>query len=83
MKIGNIEITGRGWPWQYVEPHWSTQLDKTVGQRFGWNPFDVKGMGRFGGGWAFKFGVTISRSMADWVIDLGIGSVRITKKKPK
>ena len=81
MRIRNIEITARGWPWQYVNPHWASNLDKTTGQRFGWNPFSVKGMGRFGGGWAFKFGIVISSSLKDWVIDLGIGGIRIMYRK--
>lgn len=81
MKFGNIRITASGWPWQKVGGHWASNLDKTTGQTYGWNPFSVKGMGRFGGGWAFKFGITASRSLRDWVIDLGIGSIRIVKKE--
>ena len=73
-----LKITARGWPWQHVSPHWASNLDKTAGEKYGWNPFAVKGMGRFGGGWAFKFGVTVSRSGRDWIFDLGIGSVRVT-----
>lgn len=76
-----IKVTARGWPWQYVDPHWASKLDKTAGQRFGWNPFSVKGVGRFGGGWAFKFGITASRDWSDIVLDLGLGSIRITRQR--
>ena len=76
-----MKIKASGFPWQNVHNHWSTNLDKTVGQKWGWNPFRVKGMGRFGGGWAFKFGLTISSSLQDWIFYLGIGSVRITFNK--
>lgn len=74
-----IKVTFSGLPNQYVNPLWASSLDKTVGEKYGWNPFKVKGMGRFGGGWAFKFGITVSESLCDWVIDLGLGSIRITK----
>lgn len=78
-----IKVTARGWPWQTVSDHWANNLDKTKGHKWGWNPFAVKGMGRFGGGWAFKFGVTVSASLSDWVIDLGLGSIRVTHhRKP-
>ena len=76
-----MKITFDGWPWQHTSTHWANQVDKTVGERWGWNPFKVKGMGRFGGGWAFKFGITASSGLRDVVIDLAIGSIRITKKK--
>jgi hypothetical protein len=75
------KITANGWPWQQVNQHWASNLDKTTGQKWGWNPFAIKGMGRFGGGWAFKFGVTVNQSLSDWVIDLGLGSIRITRKR--
>ncbi len=67
----------RGFPWQYVEGHWASNLDGSRGEKYGCNPFAVKGMGRFGGGWAFKFGITVSASMRDVIIELGIGSIRI------
>ena len=54
-----MKITFDGWPWQHTSTHWANQVDKTVGERWGWNPFKVKGMGRFGGGWAFKFGILL------------------------
>lgn len=78
-----FKITARGWPWQKVDEHWASNLDKTTGQKYGWNPFSVKGMGRFGGGWAFKFGITVSNSLRDVVIDLGLGSVRIKFEKAR
>lgn len=76
-----IKITASGFPWQLVRSPWSTNVDKTYGQKYGWNPFNVKGMGRFGGGWAITFGIQISRDLRDWVFDLGIGSIRIVIKK--
>ena len=72
-----MKITCRGWPWQTTDGDWASALDKTTGETYGWNPFNVKGMGRFGGGWAFKLGITCSRTLRDIVIDLGLGSVRI------
>lgn len=79
--MNRIKITAFGFPWQHVRSHWSTNVDKTHGQKYGWNPLNVKGMGRFGGGWAFKFGVQISRDLRDWVFDLGLGSIRIIFEK--
>ena len=76
-----MKIKTSGWPWQRVGSHWSANADKTAGEKWGWNPFRVKGAGRFGGWWAFKFGITISSSLRDWVIDLGFGSIRITFDK--
>lgn len=76
-----MKITFSGWPWQFVNSHWASNLDKTTSQRWGWNPFNVKGMGRFGGGWAFKFGIIASSDLRDIVIDLGIGSIRIVRAK--
>lgn len=78
-----MKITARGFPWQHVDPHWASNLDKTTGERYGWNPFSVKGMGRFGGGWAFKFGVIASSNLREWVLDLGLGSLRVTFEKKK
>jgi hypothetical protein len=78
--MSRIKITARGWPWQRVGGHWSSDTDKTTGQRYGWNPFVVKGAGRFGGWWAFKLGITISGCLRDWVFDLGIGSIRVSIK---
>jgi hypothetical protein len=69
------KITARGWPWQYTGTHWSNRLDKTAGEKWDWNPFNVKGMGRFGGGWAFKFGITGAKSCI--ILDLMLGSIRI------
>jgi len=76
-----MKITFRGWPWQRVNGFWANEVDKTIGQKWGWNPFSVKGLGRFGGGWAFKFGITMSASFRDIVLDLGIGSIRIKSEK--
>jgi hypothetical protein len=67
-----LNIKFRGFPWQTGD-NWSIP----AGAKFGWNPLKVIGMGRFGGGWAIKFGITISSKLDDWVFDLGIGSIRI------
>ena len=74
-----MKVKASGWPWQPVYDHWSTRTDKTHGEKWGWNPFKVKGMGRFGGGWAFKFGITVSSSTRDIVLDLGLGSLRFQR----
>jgi hypothetical protein len=76
-----MKVTTRGWPWQTIQPFWANSLDRTVGQKYGWNPFSVKDIGRFGGGWAFKLGVIISFDLRDIVLDLGLGSIRINLKK--
>jgi hypothetical protein len=76
-----MKITFSGLPWQRVYTHWSTDADRTKGQKWGWNPFSVKGMGRFGGGWAFKFGLTASGDMRDIILDFGLGSMRVRFKK--
>lgn len=81
ILFNTIKITARGWPWQYTSDHWANAIDKTAGQKYGWNPFSVKGMGRFGGGWAFKFGITASRGFNDIVLDLGVGSIRVIFKR--
>lgn len=38
-------------------------------------------MGRFGGGWAFKLGITVASSLREIIFDLGIGSIRFQFKK--
>jgi hypothetical protein len=84
FKSGNeLRATARGWPWQRVDGHWASDADRTTGEKFGWNPFKVKGMGRFGGGWAFKLGIIASRDLRDICIDLAIGSVRFSLRKPR
>lgn len=72
-----------GWPWQRVDPHWASNLDKTTGEKYGWNLFKVKGMGRYGGGWAVKFGVDIGSRMTDFVFYLVFGTIRVTRKEVK
>ena len=83
MKIGRLKITAYGWPWQTVGNHWANRLDETKGEKWGWNPFRLKGMGRFGGGWAFKFGITASSSLRDVIFDLGLGGLRFTVQAQK
>lgn len=65
-----ISVTTRGWPWQELGN----------GKTYGWNPLSVKGYGRFGGGWAIKFGITLSRKLDDIIFDLGLGSIRVQIK---
>jgi hypothetical protein len=76
-----IRINAEGWPWMPVCAHWASRADGTAFQKYGWNPFSVKGMGRFGGGWAFKFGVEVDASLQDWSFYLGLGYIRITLSK--
>jgi len=80
-KVWTVRFSG--WPWQRTTSFWASELDRTVGEKWGWNPFVVKGMGRFGGGWGFKIGIVASKTMQDFVIDLVIGSIRVTKKEVK
>jgi len=75
-----VRVKFSGWPWQTIEPFWANEIDKTTGTKYGWNPLNIKGMGRFGGGWAIKFGIIVSSSFKDIVIELIIGSIRITFK---
>lgn len=77
-----LKITSRGWPWQTNSGNWAA-----TGKKFGWNPLKVIGLGRFGGGWAFKLGITVSSRCDDICLDLIIGSMRIKlvereKQKP-
>lgn len=72
-----VRFSARGWPWQLCGGHWANNVDGSAAERWGWNPLSLKGMGRFGGGWAFKLGVSASSSLRDWVFDLGLGSVRV------
>ncbi|MFW1664639.1 hypothetical protein [Acinetobacter ursingii] len=71
-----VEVQLTGFPWQIIQ---STHpcFHGCQGQAWGWNPRIVKGLGRFGGGWAIKFGITCDEKFRDFVIDLGIGSVRL------
>jgi hypothetical protein len=78
-----MKITFSGFPWQYVSDHWSHDMTKTTGQKWGWNPFSVKGMGRFGGGWAFKLGLILSKDLKHIILDLGIGSIQIKLRNKK
>lgn len=77
----SVRFSASGWPWQPCGNHWANHADGSTTERWGWNPFRLKGMGRFGGGWAFKLGITTSRDMRDWIFDLGLGSIRVTLPK--
>lgn len=73
-----MKITCRGFPWQKTTDHWANRLDGTNNKTHGWNPLKVKGMGRFGGGWAICFGVQISSSFKEWIFSLIIGQIRVS-----
>ena len=75
FDIGNKTVIClmSGFPWHVVfkdEP-----FDQHNGEFWGWNPLKVKGSGRFGGGWAFKFGISSNENFRELVIDVGIGSI--------
>jgi len=76
MKIGRIEIKASRWPWQGAGwfPH-----------RQPWHPgrAPLNSCGaRFGGGWKYKFGISIGGSTI--LIDLLFGSLRIQRiEKPE
>lgn len=78
-----LRITARGWPWQLVDNRALLFPPERKGERYGWNPLSVKASGRYGGGWAFKFGVTVSSDLKDWVFDLGLGSIRATWRRSR
>lgn len=70
MTLGRLRVTSRGFPWQFVTPHWSR--DTKQGERWGFGR--AKGMGRFGGGWDYKLGVMIGgRSV---ILSLLFGELR-------
>lgn len=64
-----------GFPWHLVST--DKHFGKQNGEFWGWNPLKVKNSGRFGGGWAFKFGITSNEDFRELVIDVGIGSIRL------
>jgi hypothetical protein len=80
MRDLYVKVTARGFPWQSAGMFWANQQDKTVGKKYGWNHFRVIGMGRFGGGWAFKLGVMFGSGFDDFIFSLGIGEIRIQIK---
>lgn len=71
-----IELQFSGFPWQVIQSSHPC-FHNHKGQTWGWNPRIVKGLGRFGGGWAFKFGITSNENLRELVIDVGIGSIRL------
>ena len=77
FDVGNKTVIClmRGFPWHLVPKDES--FDKHNGELWGWNPLTVKNSGRFGGGWAFKFGITSNENFRELVIDVGIGSIRL------
>lgn len=74
LRLGRLRITADRWPWQACVPHWS-HVGKTP-KRYGWGL--VPGMARFGGGWDWKLGLSISTSTV--IVDLLFGSIRICLK---
>lgn len=67
------------WPWQIRPGFWANPVG-TTGNRWGWK-LDCGGMGRFGGGWNWKLGITMGESQC--IIDLVLGSIRVTWGKIK
>ncbi len=78
INIGKstVYVLLEGFPWQTIKTR--DPLNSHLnGEKWGWNPFKVKGSGRFGGGWAFKFGITSNENFRELIIDVGIGSIRL------
>ena len=76
FDVGNKTVIClmHGFPWHVVHKE---PFDQHIGELWGWNPLKVKNSGRFGGGWAFKFGITSNENFRELVIDVGIGSIRL------
>lgn len=70
MKIGRLKVTASRCPWHRLDPHWSHPDDTP--ERYGWGK--IGGMGRFGGGWNYKFGLDIGGSTV--ILNWGFGSFR-------
>ena len=79
FDVGNKTVIClmRGFPWHLVSKDESLDLDQHIGELWGWNPLKVKSLGRFGGGWAFKFGITSNENFRELIIDVGIGSISL------
>lgn len=77
FDVGNKTVIClmHGFPWHLVSK--GESFDQHIGELWGWNPLKVKNSGRFGGGWAFKFGITSNENFRELVIDVGIGSIRL------
>lgn len=77
FDVGNKTVfcLMHGFPWHVVSE--DEPFDQHNGEFWGWNPLKVKGLGRYGGGWAFKFGITSNENFRELVIDVGIGSIRL------
>lgn len=78
INIGKstIYVLLEGFPWQTIKSR-DPFSSYHNGEKWGWNPLKVKGSGRFGGGWAFKFGITSNQDFRELIIDVGIGSIRL------
>ncbi len=78
INIGKstLYVAFEGFPWQTIKSR-DPLYSYHYGEKWGWNPLLVKGSGRFGGGWAFKFGITSNENFRELVIDVGIGSIRL------
>ena len=71
-----LKVTASSWPWQKRSPH-SSHGDTAL-SKWGWKP--IPGMGRFGGGWHYTFGVQVgSRTV---ILNLIFGMVRIEIRRP-
>ena len=78
INIGKstVYVSLEGFPWQTIKTR-DPLSSYHNGEKWGWNPLKVKSSGRFGGGWAFKFGITSNENFRELVIDVGIGSIRL------
>lgn len=85
FDVGNKTVIClmRGFPWHLVSKDEYLDLDQHIGELWGWNPLKVKSLGRFGGGWAFKFGITSNENFRELVIDVGIGSIHLEIMKSR
>lgn len=79
MKLGPFEIKAKRWPWQVIAGVSVLGDQSRVGQKYGWSS-KGSGMGRFGAGWKYSFGVEIGTSTV--MLNLIWGTVTIRKMKP-
>lgn len=76
MIIGNRQITASRWPWQRRTSVGAMDLGANkIGDKYGWR--GSEGLGRFGGGWNWEFGIQIGGS--SMIANLIWGSVSISK----
>lgn len=74
VRIGPWRIKADRWPWQ----GWGWFPHRAKGKSPGFAPLNSSGA-RFGGGWAWKVGISVGPSGRSIIIDLLFGSVRIDR----